>query len=60
MRVRSEAKRRGGKVVVLVAMSLTLIIGALLYDPKSVFSATGLDAGYGISITASGQSVLFQ
>jgi hypothetical protein len=31
MQVRSEIKRRGGKVVVLIALSLTLIIGALAF-----------------------------
>ena len=37
-----------------------LFMGTALYEPSAVFSAQGLDAGFGISITASGRSVLYQ
>ena len=37
-----------------------LLMGTVLYEPSAAFTAQGLDAGFGISITASGRTVLFQ
>ncbi len=37
-----------------------LLMGTLLYESSANFSAQGLDSAFGISISASGRSVLFQ
>ena len=37
-----------------------LFMGTALYEPSASFTAQGLDTGFGISITASGRTVLFQ
>jgi uncharacterized protein (TIGR03437 family) len=37
-----------------------LILGTLVYDPASAFTASGLDAGLAVSIGAAGQTVLYQ